>query len=212
MDKILFIGPHLDDIELSCMGTLLTHKENKDEIYYCVMSDCTNLKRNVTLPDEYYKVIKELKLDYHNNLHLPNTYLYTTEIRSRIRKALELIRDNFDIKYIYCPWKYDTNQDHQAVAEETFRVFREHSILQYEIPNSCPYFNPNYYVELSTKNVMFKTGMLKKFKSQKGLKYFDSDFIWSTMRFRGGQVGVDFAEAFKVWKIIRRDKNAINKS
>jgi len=199
--NVLFLGPHPDDIELSCLGVFFKHQKRGDNIFYIVMSDCENLERNKNLMKEHEQIVQILNPYFHKLLHLPNTRLYEIKNREIIRKEFENLRDNKKIDLVYSPWIHDINQDHSTIAEEATRVFRYRSIIQYEVLNSCPHFESNFFVEISEHQFKKKLEILKLYKSQQQLEYFYPETIESAMRFRGCQVRYKYAEAFFIWRI-----------
>jgi len=200
--NVVFIGAHADDIEFSVSGTFHKHKDIGDTIYYMVMSECENLPRNKSLPKEVERAMRYAKPDHELRLNLKNKRLGNTINRERMREAMENLRDDIGIDLVYTHWLEDIHQDHQAVAEETIRVFRHTNILQYENVHSTPHFNPDYYIQLEHKHVIFKLSLIKLFKSQSSLYYANPDVIENMLRFRGFQVKTEFAEAFIVWRMV----------
>ena len=65
-------------------------------------------------------------------------------------------------------------------------------------------FNPNYFVKLSSLDIKNKIKAFQKYKSQ--VKKFphprSKEAILSLSRVRGSQVFMDYAEAFRVEKIL----------
>jgi LmbE family N-acetylglucosaminyl deacetylase len=201
---VVFVSPHPDDVEFACFGTLLKHKERGDRIIYLAVSECSDLPRNKNLASESRKVIEFIKPFREIRLDLPNRRVYDTENRETLRKALEDIRDSNDVAMIYSPWQGDINQDHRATAEEVIRVFRYNTILQFEITHSCPGFTPNYYEEISEEHRAKKMEIIQFFKSQMEKSYATPRWIEGVMLFRGLESGVKYAEAFMLWRTIRR--------
>ena len=83
-------------------------------------------------------------------------------------------------------------------------------ILSYEVPSETEWnedeksFNPNYFVKLDKSDINKKIKAFLKYKSQ--VKKFphprSKDGIYYLSRIRGSQVFMEFAEAFKVEKIL----------
>ena len=202
--NVLFVSPHPDDVEFACLGTLLKHKENGDNILYLAVSECSDLPRNKSLPNETRKIMKIIQPFREVRLNLPNRRVYDTKNREILRKNLEELRDNHDISIIYAPWIKDINQDHSTTAEEVIRVFRYNTILQYEITHSCPRFTPNYYEEITEIQKNQKLRIVKIFKSQLEKRYATLECIEQIMLFRGLESGMKYAESFIVWRITKR--------
>lgn len=201
--NVLFVNPHPDDIEFACFGTLLKHKAKGDSIYHLTVSNCSDLKRNSSLPEEVCRARKVSAPQYAVSLDLPNTRVYEPDNRERLRKHLEKLRDGNEIGMVYSPWLDDINQDHSATAEEVVRVFRYCTVLQYEITHSCPGFKPDYYEEISEAQKDSKMRVVRIFKSQSKKDYASPEYIESVMMFRGLESGFRYAEAFKAWRIRR---------
>ena len=201
--NVLFLGAHPDDVEMGCLCTLLNHQKAKDKVHYLLMSDGNrSIKSEVRLV-EYERVLEKLPKMVHRNLHLPDTKLYDTENREKIRWELERKRDFDNIGLVYSHWINDIHQDHRVVAEECIRTFRYSTILQYEIVHSCPQFEPNYYVETTKEEMDEKMQLLDLFHTQKANPYYNTKNFESAMRFRGSQSGFKYAEAFVLWKLCK---------
>ena len=200
--QVLFVGAHPDDVELGCLGAMFHHIKNNDSIHYLLASDGYVKLNGENRLDEHKKVVDLFDKINVIKLHLPDTRLYNIENREQIRKELEALRDAAGIDLVYCHWMNDIHQDHQTLAEECVRVFRDITLLQYEITYSCPGFNGNYFIDLSEEDLEKKIKILSMFESQNKERYFHEDHLRSIMHWHGYQAGLSYAEAFDVWKII----------
>ena len=86
------------------------------------------------------------------------------------------------------------------ICELTWNTFRDHFILEYEIPKyDGDLGRPNFFAPLDKELVNRKIDiLLDSFKSQSGKHWFDRDTFQAIMRIRGMEsaTAVDFAEAF----------------
>ena len=194
--KVLFVGPHPDDVEIGALGTLLKLKEHH-EIFYIVTTMCLDISRNKNIVNEYKNVCKEINVNI-NNLDLPNKDLFLHG--HEIREILEDYREK-GVDLVFSPSINDIHQDHKAVAEEIIRVFRYQSILFYELPHSCPFFKPTFFIPLDGDIVAKKNKILSLYKSQREKQYVRASSIRSTMLFRGLEFGVKYAEGFEVFRL-----------
>jgi LmbE family N-acetylglucosaminyl deacetylase len=99
----------------------------------------------------------------------------------------------------------DRHQDHRLVAELTWNTFRDHLILEYEIPK--------YDGDLGAPNVFFQLGedvarrkidlLLESFPSQREKRWFTADLFMGLMRLRGMESNSPsgFAEGFYARKL-----------
>jgi LmbE family N-acetylglucosaminyl deacetylase len=98
----------------------------------------------------------------------------------------------------------DRHQDHRLVAELTWQTFRDHLVLEYEIPKyEGDLGQPNLFVPLGEEFVARKLDMLmSSFPSQSGRSWFSRDVFQAHLRLRGiecnGPSG--YAEAFHARK------------
>ena len=112
---------------------------------------------------------------------------------------------------IFSCWEHDTHQDHKNLSDILFAVSRKNniSINMYEVmlPGGLNTysFNPQYFVNIS-KYFDVKIASIKSYKSvfeknpNNYSQYFES--ITGRAKFRGGVIGVDYAEAFVIAKKI----------
>ena len=99
---------------------------------------------------------------------------------------------------VFLPSSKDLHQDHQTVYLEGLRAFKMVTVLGYELPWNNMSFDYRHFIVLNERHVATKIAALKCYQSQQCRHYSKEDFIWSWARSRGGQIAVDFAEAFDV--------------
>jgi LmbE family N-acetylglucosaminyl deacetylase len=100
----------------------------------------------------------------------------------------------------------DRHQDHRLVAELTWNTFRDHLILEYEIPKyEGDLGRPNLYVPVGQEHGERKAELLRKcFPSQAGRSWWSDDTFWATLRLRGIECNAPgrYAEAFQARKLV----------
>ena len=106
---------------------------------------------------------------------------------------------------IFTHSRHDAHQDHRLLAELTWNTFRDHFILEYEIPKyDGDLGQPNLFVplesELCEKKVRY---ILEVFQSQQSKRWFRQDTFFSLMRLRGMECNAPsgYAEAFHIRKV-----------
>ena len=92
------------------------------------------------------------------------------------------------------------------VAELTGNAFRDHLVLEYEIPKwDGDLGRPNAYVPLPREVCQAKVdGLLAGFPSQRGRDWFTPETFWALLRIRGleARSPSGYAEAFHVRKAV----------
>ena len=205
--NVFILSPHTDDGELGAGGTISKLTELGANIYYFAFSTAeksvpSGFKKNILRSE----VINATKI-----LGIPkeNICLYNYEVRKlnyarqEILESLIEHREKIYPDLVIMPALNDIHQDHETIAKEGLRAFKNTTILGYELIWNNLRFNTTSYVELSELNIQMKINALKEYKSQANKNYFNSEFIKSLAKTRGIQFGTNYAECFEVvrWKI-----------
>jgi LmbE family N-acetylglucosaminyl deacetylase len=198
--RMLFVGPHPDDVEMGCGGVLSKYCGNTD-IIYLILSPCLEDPRNKSILDEAKNAADHLGLSKENMIVENLSRRTFHEQRRGIREILISVKDKYNPDMVFCPSVNDIHQDHSVTAEETLRLFRNTGVLGYENPRSSIQFQPSLYVQLNGKNVKSKIDGLMCYVSQYDRYYFKPKIIRSFVLMRGSQIGVEYAEAFEVMRI-----------
>ena len=107
---------------------------------------------------------------------------------------------------IFTPWHGDAHQDHRLVSELTWNTFRDHLILEYEIPKyDGDMGRPNLFVPLEAPLYQQKVDhLLGAFGSQRAKHWFDREIFLGLMRIRGMESNSSsgYAEAFHCRKLV----------
>jgi len=96
----------------------------------------------------------------------------------------------------------DVHQDHRTVYEEAVRAFKDTTLLGYEMPWNNLEFHAQAIVALREEHIEAKIGALSEYKSQRGRHYANGEFIRGWARTRGATIGVEYAEAFEVIRLV----------
>lgn len=201
--KVLFLGAHTDDIEHGAGGLLSACMNSAEhQVQYLTFSRCLDLARNDGIEADQNRVKLYLmgKGVFVQFADFKNKRLH--EDREEIREMLEGKRDSFNPDLVLTHWTGDLHQDHKTVAEETLRVFRNTTVLSYQIIHSCPGFAPNYFVPMSEENRDEKIKLLSMYETQIGLYYNNPDVIRAKAMYLGADIRREYAEGFIVNRII----------
>lgn len=202
--RILCLGAHSDDIEIGCGGTVLRLIESSDriEFYWMVLSSnperakeaersaCAFLRRAGT---------KTILVKSFRDGFLPY-------IGAPVKECFEELKKAFAPDVIFTPFRHDLHQDHRFVCELTWNTFRNHLILEYEIPKyDADLRSPNFFVPLSEAICRSKVNKLMRyFGSQRNKQWFSEDLFNGLMRLRGMEASSPtcYAEAFHCRKML----------
>ncbi len=200
--KILCLGSHSDDIEIGCGGTilrLLAEHENV-EVVWVVFSSSKERAREARASAKLF-----LKASRRNDV-IVNDFRdgYFPFDGAKIKDRVEILKStNPDI--IFTHNRNDAHQDHRLIAELTWNTFRDHLILEYEIPKYDGDFGqPNCFVPLARKFYANKVRyLMEAFGSQRSKRWFEKETFLSLMRLRGMECVAPsgYAEAFYCRKV-----------
>ncbi len=202
--RVLLISPHTDDAELGAGGTLLKMLNENHEIFWVVFSTARH-----SLPEGKEDILKKEFMDVIKRLGISQTNVFLKDFRVRmlhthrqnILEELVKLRKDLEPHLVIGPSIHDYHQDHQVVANEMIRAFKNSSsIISYELPWNHVRFDSQLFVKLTEAFVDGKINLLSMYKSQveMGRPYFNPDFIRGWARMRGVQINAEYAEAFEV--------------
>jgi LmbE family N-acetylglucosaminyl deacetylase len=119
---------------------------------------------------------------------------------AEVKEVFEGLKGEVDPDLVIAPRRADAHQDHRLVAELTWNTFRDHLVLEYEIPKyDGDLGNPNLFVPLPAETCQRKVELLlEQFPSQRDHRWFTADTFWAMLRLRGVESNAPsgFAEAF----------------
>lgn len=200
--KLLCLGAHCDDIEIGCGGTLLSLQDRfaishiRAEVFAS-----TPLRQRET---------EKAMADLMTNSDLLDLNIHTfkdaflRESWAEIKERFETIKAEFQPDIIFTHYRGDLHQDHSLISNLTWNTFRNHLILEYEIPKfDGDLGRPNLFVPLTDQQAERKVNtILTAYESQSGKHWFEAETFTALMRLRGLECGGDqrYAEAFYMRK------------
>jgi LmbE family N-acetylglucosaminyl deacetylase len=121
-----------------------------------------------------------------------------------IKDVFEVLKKQVTPDLIFTHTRHDLHQDHRVVNELTWNTFRDHAVLEYEIPKyDADLGTPNVYANLDEAVVERKIQhLLKFFQTQRDKRWFDEETFRSLLRLRGIEAGTRYAEAFYGRKLL----------
>lgn len=201
--SILCLGAHSDDIEIGAGGTILDliARGVLLDVTWCVLS--AGNQRVVEAQDSaaaFLKGAASSSIAFGNF----DDSLFPSQSRE-IKAWLLALRDRCDPDLIFTHARDDAHQDHREISQLTSNVFRDHLIMEYEIPKwDGDLGKPNIYVPLSEHALDTKVALLlDHFGTQRSKDWFDAETFRGLARLRGIECRAParFAEAFTVRKM-----------
>ena len=206
-NRVLVLAPHTDDGELGCGGTISRMVEEGREVYYAAFSTAAESVPPPFPPDILEKEVREgtnvLGIPAANLLVYKYKVRHLPHMRQEILEELVRMKREIDPATVFLPSAQDLHQDHQTVHIEGLRAFKTVTVLGYELPWNNLSFDYRHFCVLTREHVQTKIAALRCYQSQQHRPYTQEDFIWSWARTRGGQIMVEYAEAFDVLRWVR---------
>lgn len=201
--KILCLGSHSDDIEIGCGGAILRLLSSNSnlEVTWVVFSSNKEREQEARKSAELFlKHAKSREIIVH--AYRDGFFPFDG---AQIKDSFEgLKRVSPDL--IFTHRRNDAHQDHRMVAELTWNTFRNHLVLEYEIPKyDGDLGNPNLFVPLETEIYEQKVRYLMEvFGSQRNKHWFEEETFLSLMRLRGMECNAPsgYAEGFYSRKLV----------
>lgn len=199
--NVLVLAPHTDDGELGAGGTIARLIESGANVSYAAFSTAEDSLAPGLEPDTLVREVKiatsflDIKPE---NLHIYGHKVRELEyVRQRVLDEMISLRKNkYDL--VLLPSLNDIHQDHEVIAREGLRAFKQTTILGYELIWNNLSFNTACFVRLAKRHLEKKCQALKAYVSQESKPYMKEEFITSLARARGVQIGVEYAESFEV--------------
>jgi LmbE family N-acetylglucosaminyl deacetylase len=202
--KILCLGSHSDDIEIGCGGTVLRLAEQYPGCtFYWVVFSATGV-RALEAQSAAERFTSSARLVAPVLKTFPDGFLPFAG--SEVKAVFENLKKEFTPDLIFTHNRKDAHQDHRLVAELTWNTFRNHLILEYEIPKyDGDLGQPSFFVPLQRETYQNKVQfIMDAFKSQHSKQWFQPETFFSLMRLRGMECNAPsgYAEAFYCRKLI----------
>ena len=210
--KVLFLIAHPDDEAYGPYGTMVNLvRQGHDVTVFCICNGERPGSKEVSAGRVFgYKdncEIAGVKWKIQNNADL------TLEYSDTVSNVCGII-EHFEPEVVYTHNISDLNNDHRIVAEACLVACRPKpnstvkELYFFEIPSSTdwtfnqvqPAFEPNTYVELNEDVMKLKQIALSRYDTET-YEYPDArsvEAMTTLAKYRGYQVGYNYAEAFKL--------------
>ncbi|HEX8372987.1 MAG TPA: PIG-L deacetylase family protein [Chthoniobacterales bacterium] len=200
--QILLLGAHSDDIEIGCGGTVLRLVEMYPDALFIWVVFCSTEERakEAHASAEAFlgkEVLRDIRIFTFRDGFLP-------WLGVEVKEAFEKIKIDTAPDLIFTHSRDDRHQDHRTLCDLTWNTWRDHAILEYEIPKyDGDLGQPNAFMPLTPKQAATKVEYLMEFfGTQRSKRWFTPETFRALMRIRGIEAGSEMAEAFYTRKIL----------
>jgi LmbE family N-acetylglucosaminyl deacetylase len=201
--KVLCLGAHSDDIEIGCGGlilTLLARREDVD-IDWVVFSAPPGRDKEARRSAEMFlrgARRKRVLLKKFRDGFFPFD-------GAKVKTVFEQLKSSKP-DLVLTHYRDDRHQDHRVLSDLAWNTFRDHWILEYEIPKyDGDLGTPNCFVPLEPSVGERKVEYLNAaFGSQRDKHWFSAGTFMGIMRLRGMECrsATGYAEAFYGRKLV----------
>ena len=201
--RVLCLGAHCDDIEIGCGATILEliAQGVRLEVAWCVVGSTPPRALEARASAEAFlegAADARIEVQSFRDGYFPTQ---TALIKDWFETLKALPRPDVILTHT----RDDRHQDHREVCGLTWNTFRDHLILEYEIPKwDGDLGRPSVYAPVGEAMIERKVDLLHRhYPSQAGKHWFDRDTFRGLARLRGLESNspTRFAEAFYAPKL-----------
>src|SRR6266571_601895 len=201
--NVLCLGAHSDDIEIGCGGTILRlARQYPNCVFRWVVFSATGVRaaeaqRAATLFAGSSALKGPLLKTFRDG--------FMPFVGAEVKAVFEELK-SISPTVIFTHNQKDAHQDHRLLAELTWNTFRNHLILEYEIPKyDGDLGQPNFFLSLEQDTYRKKIRYITEaFETQRSKRWFEPETFLALMRLRGMECvsPSGYAEAFYCRKLV----------
>ena len=201
--RLLCLGAHSDDIEIGCGGLILSLIRSLDrvEVDWVVFSGIGKREREARSSATLF-----LKGAARTRVTVRRFRDGFFPYDPRVKATFESLKRRHPPDLVMTHYRDDRHQDHRTLSDLTWNTFRNHIVLEYEIPKwDGDLSQPNVFIPASKTLMERKAKLLfDHFGTQRSKDWFDAQTFMGLARLRGAECRAPdgFAEAFHARKIV----------
>ena len=194
---VLLLGAHCDDIEIGCGGTVMRLVASYPHARFVWITLSSDERRAAETRTAAQCLLggadgPVVRIESFRASYFPHD-------GSALKDFFETLKAYTpDLILTHC--RHDLHQDHRVTNELTWNTFRDHAILEYEIPKfDGDLGTPSVYFPLTRAEMKRKCDTLMEcFPSQRARQWFTRDTFEALARLRGIECNAaeGYAEAF----------------
>ena len=182
--RVLCLGAHSDDIEIGCGGLVLSLASSRRdvEVDWVVFSAPGQRETEARTGASLF-----LEGIAHHRIHIhqfrDGFFPYSPEIKD----VFEALKRQTSPDLVLTHYRDDRHQDHRVLSDLAWNTFRNHCVLEYEIPKfDGDLGTPNCFLPLDEDTSRRKSAFLEEaFGTQRDKHWFSALTFMGLMRLRG---------------------------
>jgi LmbE family N-acetylglucosaminyl deacetylase len=209
--SVLCLGAHSDDIEIGVGGTILgwIAAGARLNVHWCVLSATGQRAAEAEASARAFlagAASVKIELGQFRDGFFPYD-------GSNVKDWIEALKTRVQPDVIFTHRRDDAHQDHRELSRLTWNSFRDHLILEYEIPKwDGDLGQPNFYSALTRPVLERKIELLlAAFGTQRSKDWFDPEVFRGLARLRGMECRApeSYAEGFFLRKAMLDWRNVV---
>jgi LmbE family N-acetylglucosaminyl deacetylase len=203
--SLLFLGAHCDDIEIGCGGMVLQLLAERPQVQitWVVFSSSSQREREARTSASLF--LEPARGSREVMVHQFRDGFFPYE-GAKIKESFEQLKKVVNPDLIFTHYREDRHQDHRTISELTWNTWRQHLILEYEIPKyDGDLGRPNCFVPLPREIAHRKARYIcEQFQSERNKGWMTEDTFLALSRLRGVECAASggHAEAFYCRKLV----------
>jgi LmbE family N-acetylglucosaminyl deacetylase len=199
--RLLFLGAHSDDIEIGCGAAVLRLlSEHPGAAVQWVVFAATP-ERAAEARASAIDFLAGAERPEVLILEFPDAY-FPSHIADIKRRFESFKSFKPDVIFTHCG--HDRHQDHGVLSQLTWNTFRNHLVLEYEVPKyDADLRSPNFFIPVPEPLARKKASLIRThFATQSAKQWMDEALFMGLMRLRGVECcsPTGYAEGFHVRK------------
>ncbi len=202
--RVLCLGAHADDIEIGAGGSLLALLEANGSVHVDWVVLTSDSQRGSEAKQAASLFLAGASSTNIETLKFEDGFLPSRH--ADVKREFEALKARTSPDVIFTHYSQDAHQDHRLVNELTWNTFRDHLILEYEIPKyDGDLGKPGTYVPVTRQQLDAKIAILMKvYQTQRNKDWFEPETFRALARLRGMECrsASGYAEAFYCRKTV----------
>jgi LmbE family N-acetylglucosaminyl deacetylase len=196
--RLLCLGSHADDVEIGCGGTVLKLLELNRHVHVHWVVFSSTPERAVEARTSAAKFLAgaaetEIQVEAFRDGFFPYQ-------GGEIKEYFEALKRRCSPDLVFTHYREDRHQDHRVISDLTWNTFRNHLILEYEIPKyDGDLGSPNFFTSLDEATCRRKVrSIIDLFQTQHNHHWFTEETFLALLRLRGVEAAAPggYAEGF----------------